>query len=570
MRPLPLEVLCDFPDDADHVTFPITRRHVDSFMALLVAHGVRRVGWSYYADERGGQLYPYDPDSTHPVFVRYRNIVDTYRLLGSPLRIAVDAAHRHGLEIYACYKPYETGPGAPFPTGSAEARRFGLIPKLTASISQCDPFVVEHPELRIARRSGDIPADNDTRPIATIKLIKHDDAPTRIRREHLQVWVCDDNHRYERLDVPFELTERVETADHDVENMVGNIYHNQTALLTRRGDSVRTLTLSGLNLTQPCVLVTTGLERGEPDFRNTAVEMMRVFDHRDRPIVGVFSNGGSIYHSRLVDFRRWGLMFDTGYGCMPGFLDEPNASGQTGLIAFARGRSAALDGALCETEPQVRRFWLDQVRDILATGVDGIDLRVENHSTHTDFPHEYGFNRVVVEQTSDPADPSLDEIARIRGEAYTQFLRETRKQVLDAGRRMRINLQMDYLRPDPPLSRLLAYPANLDLQWRTWVDEGLMDEAIFRFVNFTFEQILDDPHPRAIVDHCRRRGLPIAFNRYPTHGDLVNEVRTIRADERFASFIIYETCCFVTFREDGTCELRPDFDVPQAMAACDD
>lgn len=561
-----LEVLCDFPDDADHVTFPITARHLDSFMALLARYGVQRVGWSYYADERGGQLYPYDPRSTEKVFVRYRNIVDTYQALGSPLREAVVAAHRHGLEIYACYKPYETGPGAPFPVGSPEAKRFGLIPKPTAMISQVDPFVAQHPELRIRRRTGDLRPDNDTVPIATIKLFKHDDRPTRIRRQHLQIWASEDNYRFQPLDVDFDLEETVEPASHDVENMVGNIYHNRTTPLTRKGNSVRTLTLRGLDLTQRCILVTTTLRMGDPDFSNTAMEMMRVYDAEGRSVTGVFSNGSAIYHSSLVDFRNWGLMFDTGYGCMPGHLDASNEAGNAGLIAFARGHSQYLDGALCETETEVQAFWLQQVRDILATGVDGIDLRVENHSTHTDYPEDYGYNDVVVKQADDPENPTPAEISRIRGDAYTQFVRDARQLVREAGRRLRVNLQMDYLRPNPPLSRLLAYPANLELQWQRWVDDGLMDEAIFRFVNYSFEEMIEDSHAGAIVDYCRQGGVRVNFNRYPTHGDLVKEVRCVRDDDRFCSFIIYETCCFVSFHEDGTCSLRPDFNVPEAMA----
>ena len=77
---------------------------------------------------------------------------------------------------------------------------------------------------------------------------------------------------------------------------------------------------------------------------------------------------------------------------------------------------------------------------------------------------------------------------------HPDFLRQARKLISDRGKRMRINLQMDYLRPDPPITRLLAYPANMEIQWRKWVYEGLMDEAVFRFVNFAFDQIIDDPH----------------------------------------------------------------------------
>ena len=564
-RPFRSEVLCDFPDDVDHVTYPLTPDHIDGHMRLFKAQGVSRISWSYYADERGGQIYPYDPADTRNPFPGWRNIVDTYHRLGNPLRVAAEAAHRHGLEIHGNFKPYETGCGHPFPAGSPEARRFGKLDKLSARLGSLDPFVIEHPELRIKRRTGDIPADNDDRVIASIKLLKHDDSPTRIRKANLQIWTSGDNYQYQPLDVAFDLEENVEPAERDVENMVGNVYYNQTTLLTRKGDPIRTLTISGLHLPQSYVLITTDFKDGTPDFHNTATEMMRAYDDRGNEIIGIFSNGGSIYNTPLVDFRDWGLMYDTGYGCSPGFLDESNATGKAGLIAFTRGRSPTLDGALCETEPAVREFWLDCVKAILDTGVDGIDFRVENHSTHTDYPFDYGYNQVILDKLSDPANPSPNEISRVRGDAYTDFLRRARELIKAEGKTMRINLQVDYLRPHPPLSRLLAYPANLELQWRSWIEDGIADEAIFRFVNYQFDEILNDASAQEVVEHCNQHNVPIAFNRYVTHGDLPEEVRQIRGDERFCGFIFYETCCFTEYKPDGTVAMKPDFDVPQAM-----
>jgi len=563
--PFQSEVLCDFPDDVDHLSYPLTHDHIDAQMRLLKERGVHRIAWSYYADERGGQLYPYDPEDPRKPFPGWRFIVDTYHLLENPLRVACEAAHRHGLRIHGNFKPYETGCGYPFPTGSPEAHRYGRIDKPSARMGAFDPFVLEHPELRIKRRADDIPMDNNERPIAAIELRKHDDSPTRITKSHLQIWVSEDNYRYRRIDVPFELDESVKPAERDVENMVGNVYHNHTTLLTRAGDPVRALTLHGLHLTQPYILVTTDLNNGQPDFFNTATDMLRAYDADDNEIMGIFSNGGAIYNGPLVDFRNWGLMFDTGYGCNPGYLDEDNDAGNAGLIAFTRGRSETLDGALCETEPAVQQFWLECVDAILDAGVDGVDFRVENHSTHTDFPFDYGYNPVVLEKLPDPARPDPGEIARVRGDAYTGFLRKARRRIKDRGKSMRINLQADYLRPDPPCSRLLAYPANLDLQWRTWIDEGLADEAIFRFVNYQFDEILADEPAREVIDHCNRREVPLYFNRYVTHGDLPREVERIRKDERFRGFIFYETYCFLEYRPDGTVAMKPDFNVEQAM-----
>lgn len=557
-----LEALCDFPDDAETAPVPITPDHIDSLMRHLKQMGVTRVGWGYYADERGGHVMPYDQTATRPPMINHKKIADAYKSLGNPLREGVKAGHKHGIEVYGYFKPYETGAGLPFPDGSPEAKEFGKIQKISARITRLDPFVIEHPELRIKRRTGDIPADNDARPIASIKLRKKDDSPTRISKEHLQIWASSDNYRYKPLDAAFEVREGVEIADHDVVNAD----HAYRVPLTRKGDKIRTLTLSGLHLRQHCILVTTDFKEGEPDFQNAAVEMMRVYDEQGEEIIGIFCNGSSIYNTQLVDFRNWGLMFDHGYGCKSANLDENNDSGCAGLIAFARGRSAYLDGALCETEPRVQQFWLERIEAILATGVDGIDFRIENHSTHTDFPREYGYNQVVLDQLSDPNNPTAEEIARVRGNAYTEFLRKGRKLINDQGKKMRINLQAAYLRPDPPVSRLLAYPANMEVQWQRWVNEGLMDEAILRYYNFSFEEIMNDSYASDIVAYCQQHNLPVVFNRYVDYADLVEEVKQIQRDSRFRGFVFYETCTFVEYKPGGTCATRMD-QVPKAMEA---
>ena len=117
--PFRLEALVDFPDDA--LKAVITPAHVDSMMAALREMGVARVSWGYYGDGHGGYMLPSDLND------QWRNYSDTLRSLENPLRVAVEAAHRHGLELYAYYKPYETGPGISLPDGSPEGRGFGRI-----------------------------------------------------------------------------------------------------------------------------------------------------------------------------------------------------------------------------------------------------------------------------------------------------------------------------------------------------------------------------------------------------------------------------------------------------------
>ena len=98
-----LEALVDFPDDA--LKTVITPAYIDAMMAKLREMGVTRVSWGYYGDGHGGYMFPSELND------QWHNYAQTLRVLENPLRVAVEAAHCHEMELYAYYKPYETGPG---------------------------------------------------------------------------------------------------------------------------------------------------------------------------------------------------------------------------------------------------------------------------------------------------------------------------------------------------------------------------------------------------------------------------------------------------------------------------
>ena len=563
-RDFRLEALCDFPDDAEKAPVPITPEQVDSFIQLLKQMGVTRIAWEYYADHRGGYVLAYDQAGDYPYLARYKAIADSYKLLSNPLAQAVKAGHKHGIEMYGYFKPYETGPGALLPDGAPEAEKFGKLQKIGGKNTWFDPFVLENPELRIKRRSDDIPADNDTRPVASIKLRKSNDLPTRISRKHLQIWVSSDNYQYKPADVPFEVCDSVEIAQHDINSMVGTLYTVHAETFVRKGDKIRTLTISGLQLTDPYILVTTDFKDGEPDFYNTAIEMMRAYDEQDKEIIGVFCNGNSIYHKQMVDFRNWGMIFDHGYGKLLGTLDNDNRSGKCGVIALTRGRNEYLDCALCETEPKVQQFWLDNIRKLLAMGVDGIEFRIENHSTMTQYPQDYGYNQVILDKLSDPENPAPQEIAKVRGDAYTEFLQQAKSLVDAKNKKMRNNLQMDFFRPAVLECRKCAYPGNVDFQWQRWVDLGLMHQAVFRYYAYILDEIIDDEYAAAITEYCLEKDIPVTFNRYLCGYDvpefLPRDLMRVYEDGRFSGFIFYELADIFNYNSDSTVSIKmPEF-----------
>ena len=382
--------------------------------------------------------------------------------------------------------------------------------------------------------------------IRAIRLTKRDAAPTRITKEHLEIWTSRDNYRYQRALVAMEFSDSIEPSSREVRDQNGRV-------LTRKGDPVRVLTLSGLNLKDRFVLVTTDFRDGPGDFSNAGTALLTALDEHGREIPGVTATGKTVWLANMVDFRNGGLMFDYGWGAQSVTLDAPNASGRAGFIAYSCGRNKYLPGALCETEPEVQTFWLSCLEEMIAAGVDGVDFREENHSTHTDFPGEYGFNPAVLKRCAGRRGSLLENVAQVRGEAYTDFLRQCKRRLTASGKRMRCNLQLDYLRPDPPASRLAAYPANLRFDWRRWLEEGLMDEAILRFFHLPFSALFEDKIAQDIIAVCRQRKIPICVNRYvgTAGANLPHEMDRVAQDGRFSGFIFYETCSFLKFDISG-------------------
>ena len=546
-QPFTLEAVTDFIDELSAAKQPVTVKQIRSMMATLRQCGVKRVSWAYYGDGHGGYFHS-------PTLLkdgRSENIpARTYQQLGNPLKVAVQAAHAEGLELYAYYKPYETGLGIVAPEGSLEASNFGRLSHKGGRLtSMMDRFVLDNPHLRIKRRTDDTSNAVANAPICTLRLIKQDDAPTRIRKQNLQIWASRLNHRYQQLEIDFDLQESIELATHD-------IYDLKNTLVTRKGAPVRVLSLSGFRLEQPYILVTTNFTSGKSDFENTVMEMLVPLDDEGRKIPGVFSDGWAIWDLHKSNFRQWGLFFDYGFGRHRRFLDSSNVRGNLGLIAFTRGRNKYLTGALCETEPEVRKYWLSCIEEMLDAGVDGIDLRVENHSTHTDYPEEYGFNQAVLEACNIRGALDRQTIAQVRGDAYTEFLRQARKRITTRGKRMRVNLHVDWFRSHPPPGRQLAFPANIKFNWKQWVEEGLMDEAILRFLSIPFTRVFQDPVAQNMIASCRQAGIPITVNKYLSQPQqLHQQIATVQQDGRFSGFILYETASFLKWGPAATCKV---------------
>ena len=541
----PLEILVDPYDDILTAACAIRPPQVEALFAALAARGVATVSWYYCADERGGWLHRFTPTPGEPARSRF----DTWRECNL-LAVAVKAAHACGIRLMAGFKPYETGFDL---VAAAEAHRQKRQTLWHGGrmVMGIDPFVVAHPELRLCRRPR---ATSSLPRIGAVELWKEDAEPTRIRPENLEFLVSDDNGAYRPLPMTFDFTEELREAAEDEWDALGN-------LLVPAGRRVRVLRLGGMDFAAPYwALRCRGLE-GDGDFAGVATRMMRVFDTAGCPVDGCTTGLCSVYdpeHKGLLN----GVTFDRGFDRRRQVLDT-----QGEYIAFMPEKPPYVTGALCETEPAVRDFWLSEVRAILATGADGVEFRVENHACMSNEPEAYGFNPAVLAASG--GDTTAERVARVRGDAYTAFLRQAAELVHAAGRKVRLYLSIDGLSVPQPPDRRLAFPQNLELQWRRWLQEGFADEGLLRAYNERNRRhALTHPLTAEISRACAASKVPLYFSHHvfnPQEPWFLEEAQRICADARFAGLSLYENASL--FRCDESGAWRPQAGTEEFLAA---
>jgi hypothetical protein len=178
----------------------------------------------------------------------------------------------------------------------------------------------------------------------------------------------------------------------------------------------------------------------------------------------------------------------------------------------------------------------------------------------------YGYNQAVLARLENPQDATPVQIAQVRGDAYTEFLVKAKEIIKARGKKMRLNFEVDSLRERIPANRLLAYPANMDVQWKRWIELNLPDEAVIRHYGFSFDQIMKDARTAQIVALLHKRRIPVFFNRYMRSHEkhrFLNDIDTIRSRPEYTGYVFYEVYSYVNYNADGTCT----FKYPEIVAA---
>lgn len=468
----------DFLDDVEQAGRPFTADDIDRMMAWYASCGIRRIYWIHYHD-----------------------VLLTHAIAGSEqsaLELAAAAARRHGMSFWSQLRVFETGLAMTYMPYSLPLGDRPSLEMLQGSSCLLSPFVMDHPEWRIARR----PAAQMTKPrgdqVARIDLIKEDDAPTRIRAEDLELWTSAINGNFRRYTGPRRFDERVEQ---------------------RLEGARRVLSLSDLELAsdQRYLLVRCSRRDEAPDFRQASDAIMELRDANGdllpaTPDRGLYTNKQQRRMIRLIAYEVYGdwqaldehlpeirpnpdldptrlsFTFNSGFDGPRMALDGTpgTLSWHDGIAFRALGQDDYLPGSLHPAHPEVRAYWLDWVQAAIDAGADGATVRILNHSSWQQDKENFGFNAPALAlyeerygQTA-PADVDFQRLRQINGDCFTEFLREAAERLHAHGCELQAHVCSLLGDAAKLATGLNHYPWQFAFDWERWIDEQVVDSILFK------------------------------------------------------------------------------------------
>jgi hypothetical protein len=436
---------------------------------------------------------------------------------GEPDRAYAEACRAEGMEAMAILKPYEGGGGATIPHGARSVLQGPRFTCLGGERFGFDALLSRHPELRVSRRPEPDEDSVKKLPVDRIEIVfaafdvsgidETMDAPLPEDGAEMifELFTSEDNGTYVPLANPVRV--RVSRQERLLSDANGN-------LLFPHPQPVAVCALTGFCIPPEIPYLAVLLHGTNKPFL-LPQSMIRLYSgDREIPctVTPFVRTPGNTRQSEIPAAERlWGM---ENQPAIPentaaareqfpqwGFEHEWYGSGFWGpgwrnasAYGIARGKLAWMKGTPCEAYPEVRDYWLDWVRQVLQWGFDGIDIRLQNHSSMVSDYRHYGFNPPLQEayrsrhgidilQTA----PDPLELMALRGEFFLEFLGEASSAIHADGKKLQIHLR--HCHEEPRLSHefnQLGFWAMPKIWLRDWeravdlADEITLKDYYFR------------------------------------------------------------------------------------------
>ncbi len=237
------------------------------------------------------------------------------------------------------------------------------------------------------------------------------------------------------------------------------------------------------------------------------------------------------------------------------------------VIPLARGKVETFPGGACEGYEEVRAAWLSHVETLLKGGFDGVEIRLQSHSSMSADYKNYGYNEPIVERYKelygqaayntllDPAHHVTDEeylkIMAIRGEFVMMFLEKASALCKDYGAEFSVNLRAAYI--DPIASHCKNEASwwtmpKVTLDWKKCVD--LSTYVSFKDYITEANVIING---KEIKDYAYAQGKEVWVQCYDEQAGALNSdfFNAANGDPTISGFVIYELSAVESYSQNG-------------------
>ena len=402
-----------------------------------------------------------DPGDT-----RY-TIADSLIVCGNTNFEFLYACKKEGLEVIAVYKPYEGGGVSKSPEADMSNSLY-YEDTVGGYWTGYDAFLSAHPEMRLERKEN---SEEDARKNDTVTKIeaafiidafsfydwrggKRQVAKvTSPNISEIKLYVSKNNTDYVEYEGEYTLSFTKEKRTYLDENG-WNLFDKDTNCLVATiegieiGSEYQYMALTMADKTGRYIIPQSMIRiynaKGEeiPSTVGTSVRYQKnTYVRPEGYIWGAEDIIRGTEPESLSYFASWGFEFDLdGNGS-----NSDSAYINSHVFGIARGHFEYAKGTYCEAYDEVRAHWLYEIQNLLLLGYDGIEIRLQAHSSMISDYAYYGFNEPMMEAFIEKYgyDPREEEkvsketayyIACLRGEYYMDFMREAESLVHSQGK----------------------------------------------------------------------------------------------------------------------------------------
>ena len=532
-RDFRLSVTYDIPDNIAY-THHYTPQLIEREMETWKSWGIDRICW-----------IDYGPMSDWPSFWRMmagprnrdpQSVERTRRACDDLLPVVAKACKKLGLEVFAVYKPFDLGFNNFWMDGDDG---ISCVREIENRYASAHPDVAAHPELTM--RANPAWLRRTTFPIR--RLCLYSQTPIeRFTANGLTIWISKDNRRFEKYAGPRELTVGSVSRPHFTWTPAGKVA--ETSPRTRDW----CIELSNLSIKVPFVAI----EIADKGFTMT---------HRHFAFVEAFSGVGTEVPvepatggTRAGGFefgKRW-----TGWANH----NEPAIDPFTWAgpeLGLRFGEIENITTLLEPTYPGTRQIWLRHLQRILDAGVDGIDIRTIGHHNCTNSYLTFAFADPVRQEFQrrfghdvEPTDADYQSVRRIRGDAYTQFVRDAAALVRSRGKRLAAHVEWG---ADVPPHLHARLQMQMELQWERWIRQRLVDELSLRgwgcFNRYVHGRLLPLARRHDVKVHLISTNLTGGIDLRAM--ELCDRLVTEACAAGFSGYNLYESDCLLRLNSEG-------------------